>query len=92
MIRYHYYLFKRDGIENLVTNQINLTERLFVATIYEIEWYGEEMYIYDLLISFNSKTLQNDKEIFVNLKLNRKTNKFDILGSSYNGEASLNIK
>ena len=90
VIGYNYYFFKRDGNETLVTNQIKFTVKLFGATIFEIEGYGEEKYIDDQLISFNSKTLQNDKEKFVNLKLNRKTNKFDILGSSYNGEASLN--
>ena len=90
VIGYNYYFFKRDGDETLVTNQIKFTVKLFGATIFEIEGYGEEKYIDDQLISFNSKTLQNDKEKFVNLKLNRKTNKFDILGSSYNGEASLN--
>ena len=90
VIGYNYYFFKRDGNETLVTNQIEFTVKLFGATIFEIEGYGEEKYIDDQLISFNSKTLQNDKEKFVNLKLNRKTNKFDILGSSYNGEASLN--
>ena len=90
VIGYNYYFFKRDGNETLVTNQIKFTVKLFGATIFEIEGYGEEKYIDDQLISFNSKTLQNDKEKFVNLKLNRKTNKFDILGSSYSGEASLN--
>ena len=90
VIGYNYYFFKRDGNETLVTNQIKFTVKLFGATIFDIEGYGEEKYIDDQLISFNSKTLQNDKEKFVNLKLNRKTNKFDILGSSYNGEASLN--
>ena len=90
VIGYNYYFFKRDGNETLVTNQIKFTVKLFGATIFEIEGYGEEKYIDDQLISFNSKTLQNGKEKFVNLKLNRKKNKFDILGSSYNGEASLN--
>ena len=90
VIGYNYYFFKRDGNETLVTNQIKFTVKLFGATIFEIEGYGEEKYIDDQLISFNSKTLQNDKEKFVKLNLNKKTNKFDILGSSYNGEASLN--
>ena len=90
VIGYNYYFFKRDGDETLVTNQIKFTVKLFGATIFDIEGYGEEKYIDDQLISFNSKTLQNDKEKFVKLNLNKKTNKFDILGSSYNGEASLN--
>ena len=78
VIGYNYYFFKRDGNETLVTNQIKFTVKLFGATIFDIEGYGEEKYIDDQLISFSSKTLQNDKEKFVNLKLNRKTNKFDI--------------
>ena len=88
VIGYNYYFFKKNGNETLVTNQIKFTVKLFGATIFEIEGYGEEKYIDSKLISFNSKTLQNDKEKFVKLELNQKTNKFDILGSSYNGEAS----
>ena len=90
VIGYNYYFFKRDGNETLVSNQIKFTVKIFGATIFKIEGYGEEKYIDDKLISFNSKTLQNDKEKFVKLELNKKTDKFDILGSSYNGEASLN--
>ena len=90
VIGYNYYFFKREGNETLVSNQIKFTVKIFGATIFKIEGYGEEKYIDDKLISFNSKTLQNDKEKFVKLELNKKTNKFDILGSSYNGEASLN--
>ena len=88
VIGYNYYFFKKNGNETLVTNQIKFTVKLLGATIFEIEGYGEEKYIDSKLISFNSKTLQNDKEKFVKLELNKKTNKFDILGSSYNGEAS----
>ena len=41
------------------------------------------------LISYDSKTLQNDKEKFVNLIFNKDKNKFDIKGSSYSGETSI---
>ena len=40
--------------------------------------------------SYNSKTLQNNKEKFVNLVFNKNKNKFNIKGSSYSGEASSN--
>ncbi len=59
------------------------------ATIFKVEGYGEEIYIKDNLISFQSKTLQNKKEKFVNLKLDKNNKKFDIKGSSYSGEASI---
>ena len=41
------------------------------------------------MISFQSKTLQNKKEKFVNLKLDKNNKKFEIKGSSYSGEASV---
>ena len=59
------------------------------ATIFKVEGYGEEIYLKDNLISFQSKTLQNKKEKFVNLKLDKNNKKFDIKGSSYSGEASV---
>ena len=58
------------------------------ATIFQVEGYGEEKYIKDQLISYNSKTLQNDKKKFVNLFFDKNKNKFNIKGSSYSGEAS----
>ena len=60
----------------------------FLGTyIFQVESFGEEKYIKDQLVSYKSKTLQNDKKKFVNLTLNNKSKKFDIEGSSYNGEA-----
>ena len=49
---------------------------------------SKEKYQDDQLIEFKSETMQNDKKKFVNLKFNQKNKKFDIKGSSYNGEAS----
>ena len=89
VIGYNYYFFKKDSDKTTVTNQLKFTVKLLGATIFEVESYGEEKYINDKLISFNSKTLQNNKEKFVNLKLNEQKNKFEIKGSSYSGEASI---
>ena len=88
VIGYNYYFFKKDKNETIVTNQIKFTVKLLGATLFEIEGYGEEKYLKDKLISFNSKTRQNKKEKFVNLKLNKEINKFEIKGSSYSGKAS----
>ena len=88
VIGYNYYFFKKDKNETIVTNQIKFTIKLLGATLFEIEGYGEEKYLKDKLISFNSKTRQNKKEKFVNLKLNKDTNEFEINGSSYSGKAS----
>jgi len=87
VIGYNYYFFKKNKNETIVTNQIKFTVKIFGATVFEIEGYGEEKYIKDKLISFNSKTRQNKKEKFVNLKLNEEKNEFEIKGSSYSGKA-----
>ena len=90
LIGYNYYFFTRKGDETIVTNQIKFSVKLMGATIFQVEGYGEEKYIKDQLISYDSRTLQNDKEKFVNLIFNKDMNKFDIKGSSYSGEASIN--
>ena len=90
LIGYNYYFFKIKNNEVQVTNQIKITVKLFGATIFDIEGYGEEKYNNNKLISFNSKTKQNKKEKFVNLELNEKGSKFIIKGSSYSGEANIN--
>ena len=76
-------------IRDRVTNQFKFEVKLLGATVFEVEGIGEEKYLKDQLISFNSKTLQNKKEKFVNLTLNKNTKKFDIVGSSFSGEALL---
>ena len=88
VIGYNYYFFNKDKNKTTVTNQIKFTVKLFGATIFEIEGYGEEKYIKDKLISFNSKTRQNNKNKYVNLKLDEQKNIFNIKGSSYSGKAS----
>ena len=90
LIGYNYYFFTRKGDETIVTNQIKFSVKLLGATIFQVEGYGEEKYIKDQLISYDSKTLQNGKEKFVNLVFDKDKNKFKIKGSSYIGEASIN--
>ena len=89
VIGYNYYFFKKDEENTTVTNQLKFTVKLFGATIFEVESFGEEKYIKDKLISFNSKTRQNKKDKYVQLKLNENENEYHIKGSSYTGSASL---
>ena len=90
VIGYNNYFFTKNGDETVVTNQIKFSIEVMGATIFSVDGYGEEKYLKDQLVSFESKTLQNKKEKFVNLILNPKTNKFFIKGSSYTGEAKIN--
>ncbi len=89
LIGYNYYFFTRKDDETIVTNQIKFSVKLLGATIFQVEGYGEEKYLKDQLISYVSKTLQNDKEKFVNLVFDKDKNIFNIKGSSYSGEASI---
>ncbi len=88
LIGYNYYFFNRKGDETIVTNQFKFSVKLLGATIFQVEGFGEEKYIKNQLISYNSKTLQNDKKKFVNLDYSEKDNKFNIKGSSFSGKAS----
>ena len=83
-----FYFFTKKGDEMMVTNQTKFSVEVLGTTIFKVEGYSEEIYLEDQLISFNSKTFQNDKEKFVNLNFDKNKNKFIIDGSSYNGEAS----
>ena len=89
LIGYNNYFFTRKGDETIITNEIKFSVKLLGATIFQVEGSGEEKYIKDQLISFNSKTFQNDKEKFVNLVFDKNKQKFIIKGSSYSGEASI---
>ena len=91
LIGYNYYFFNRNGDETIVTNQLKFSVKLLGTTIFKVEAYGEEKYKKNQLISYKSKTLQNNKEKFVNLIFNKNTNMLEIKGSSYNGEASKNF-
>ena len=91
LIGYNFYFFTRNGDETIVTNQIKFSVKLLGTTIFKVEGYGEEKYFKDQLISYNSKTLQNNKKKFVNLLFNKDTRKLNITGSSYKGEVSNDI-
>ena len=89
LIGYNYYFFSRKDDETIVTNQIKFEVKLLGATIFKVEGFSEERYLKDQLISYVSKTLQNDKEKFVNLVFDKNKNKLIIKGSSYSGKASV---
>ena len=89
VIGYNYYFFSRDGDEITVTNQVKFSIKMMGATIFNVDGYGEEKYSKNQLLSYESKTLQNEKEKFVSLTFDQKKNKFYVKGSSYTGEAEI---
>ena len=84
----NYYFFTRKGNQTIITNQIKFSVKVLGAIIFQVEGYGEEKYLKDQLISYVSKTIQNDKKKFVNLDFDKDKNKYNIKGSSFTGEAS----
>ena len=90
LIGYNYYFFKKDKDIVQITNRVKFKVKLLGATIFNVEGYGEERYEKNQLISFKSKTKQNNKEKFVNLKLDKGKKVFVINGSSYTGTAEIN--
>jgi hypothetical protein len=90
LIGYSNYFFDREGYETTITNQTKFSVKILGTSIFQIEGQSEERYFKDQLISFNSKTRQNNKQKFVNLIFNKNSKKFYIEGSSYKGEASIN--
>ena len=90
LIGYNYYFFSRNGEETIVTNKIKFSVKLLGTIVFKVEGHGEEKYFKNQLISYNSKTYQNNKEKFVNLVFDQNKNEFNIKGSSYTGKASKN--
>ncbi len=84
----NYYFFTRKGNQTIVKNQIKFSVKVLGAIIFQVEGYGEEKYLKDQLVSYVSKTIQNDKKKFVNLDFDKDKNKYNIKGSSFTGEAS----
>jgi len=90
VIGYNYYFFDKKDNVTIIKNQIQFKVNLFGIEVFNLEGYGVEKYKDDKLISYESKTIQNGKEKFVNLTYNSEKGKFDINGSSYIGFAGTN--
>jgi len=89
LIGYNFYFFKTNGKETIVTNQIKFEVKVLGAIIFKVEGYAKEKYFNGQLVSFNSKTRQNNREKFVNLSFDKENKEFEIKGSSYTGKGSL---
>ena len=83
----YYFNYKDQFLE--VKNETEFGVKLVGVKIFEIKSKGIERYDKNNLISYNSKTLQNDKKKFVNLELSENKKEFKIIGSSYVGNAGL---
>ena len=81
----HIFTFKKIGDQLAVESEINFEIKKLGIVLYKYHVKGTEYYKDGKLIKFNSKTNQNGKKKYVNLKL--KNSEFVIDGSSYKGNA-----
>ena len=88
-IGYSNYFFEHEGDAMTIKNYTQFKVKLLGVTIFSILSEAIEKYEDNKLVFFKSNTFQNNKEKFVNLKYNKKLNKFIIDGSSFKGEADV---
>ena len=88
-IGYSNYFFQHEGDSMTIKNYTQFKVKLFGITIFSILSEAIEKYEDSKLVFFKSNTFQNNKEKFVNLKYDKKLNKFIIDGSSFKGEADV---
>ena len=81
----HTFSFSKSDGKLFVDSEINFEIKKLGIVLYKYHVKGTEVYKDGKLIKFNSKTDQNGKEKYVNLKL--ENNDFIIDGSSYKGKA-----
>ena len=89
IIGYSNYFFKHSGDTMIVENYTKFTVEIFNVKVFSINSKSKEVYQKNKLLSFESKTLQNEKNKFVKLNYDKNKDKFIINGSSYVGEASI---
>ena len=88
-IGYSNYFFEHEGDSMTIKNYTQFKVKLLGITIFSISSEAIEKYEDNKLVFFKSNTFQNNKEKFVNLKYDKKLNKFIIDGSSFKGKADV---
>ena len=89
VIGYSNYFFEHNNNKMTVKSYTKFNVDLFGASVFSILSEAIEIYEDNKLIYFKSNTFQNDKEKYVDLKFDKKSQKFIINGSSFKGEASI---
>ena len=82
----HIFSFKKEGNQLQVESEINFKIKKLGVVLYKYHVKGTEYFEDGKLIKFNSKTNQNGKEKYVNIKLEE--GELVIDGSSFKGKVS----
>ena len=91
LIGSHKYEFNREKDKLSVKSVVNFKITKLGIELYKYFAESSENYEKNIFSSFNSKTIQNKKEKYVNISLNKDKNKLFIDGSSYKGDADINF-
>ena len=84
----HIFTFQKVNEQLIVESEINFEIKKFGIVFYKYHVKGTEIYMDGELVKFNSRTNQNDKKKYVNIKL--VNGEYEIDGSSYKGKAPVN--
>ena len=84
----HIFSFAKSNEQISIESKINFIIKKFGIVLYEYHVEGKEVYEDGKLIKFNSRTDQNGKEKYVNLKL--ENDEYIIDGSSFKGKTPTN--
>ena len=87
-IGYHKYDFKRDGDNLSILSEVSFKITKLGVDLYKYFAKSEENYEKGIFKSYSSKTKQNKKDRYVNIKLDNSNKHLNIEGSSYTGEAN----
>ena len=88
LIGYHNYIFTRNGDELVVNSDVEFKIKKLGVELYNYKAKSSEIYKNSEFFGFSSKTNQNKKEKYVNIKLDKENKELIIDGSSYKGNAS----
>ena len=87
-IGYHKYDFKRDGDNLSILSEVSFKITKLGVDLYKYFANSEENYEKNVFKSYSSKTKQNKKDRYVNIRFDNNIDKLIIDGSSYKGEAN----
>ena len=90
-IGYHKYVFNREGNNLSIISEVSFKISKLGVDLYKYFAKSEENYENGIFTSYFSKTKQNKKDRFVNIRVNSNNDKLVIDGSSYKGEANIDF-
>ena len=88
LIGFHKYNFERNDSELSVKSEVEFKIRKLGVDLYNYKAFSNEIYKNNEFYAFSSKTNQNKKEKYVNIKIDKPNNELIIDGSSFKGKAS----